>query len=135
MKIEYLSNGAQECPLIRIYGSNCYKFKQLSKAIINLLSKDEDLRVHKLSGFESINNCKLYFSLGDANENIIQHNSQLFSWTLTTEGWEIVNGLIEPFCKKTKNKFHQWISGEEAYTEFNKSPISLLISNRDDGRW
>ena len=53
MKIEYLSEGAQECPLIRIYGSNYQEFMRLSTAISNLISSRKEVFLGDRTGFET----------------------------------------------------------------------------------
>lgn len=136
MKIEYLSEGAQECPLVRIYGRNHQEFEKLFKAVNSLTSNEKVVHVHELPGFVSIGNCELTLQVGEKDEGILQHeNSTIFNWILTVASWEIIAKLIEPFCMESNSKFHQWLAGEEASYGFHISRISLLITNREEGNW
>jgi hypothetical protein len=136
MKIEYLSEGARECPLIRIYGSDEQGFIRLSVEIVELISTGKEVLVHELPGFVSIANCQLTFRKGKKDGNIVQEpDSRSFIWFLRSESWETVKGLIEPFCEKTTSKYHQWLAGKESSYGFHESRIALLITNREEGTW
>jgi len=124
MKVEYLIEGSDDCPLIRIYSGTIDDCKRLLTAIEVMIKENKGFFVGNLKGYKCINNMKLEFALANVDNGIIQEDTNYFKWSLSINGWFKVKSLLIPFLKEYKNKY-QWL--EET------SDISLLIS--DTGEW
>lgn len=125
MKLEYLLEGSDDCPLIRLYEGTRQDYKLLVSVIDDLLNgRKESVSVDELVGYNPIGNIKLEFVLSDTNIGIAQSTEDKFKCTLTRERWLKVKHLIVPFLNENEGKY-QWL--EES------SNISLLIS--DTGKW
>lgn len=128
MKLEYLSEGSQDCPLIRIYGSDLDAVAHLLKAFKALgLGQRSECAIHELPGIESIGGYKLFVRIGKEDKGGIQLGHNIFDWVLSAETWLQVKGLTEPFTKATTAHVHQWLD--------ESSDVSILITNAENGAW
>ena len=125
MKLEFLSEGSPDCPLIRLYSFTRPEAQRL-KEIASQLSTGElrEIALHGEPGVEPVSDCHLLLRLGKRDQGIIQLAPLRFECALSDEGWLNVSFLLEPFCGTDRTGF-QWLVDE--------SPISLLIS--DKGTW
>ena len=128
MKLEYIHEGAQDCPLIRLFDFTTEEVKELRK-IINRLASGENQRVgiHDQSWVESVGNCRLTLVMQSWDQGIVKKKGKAennFECGLTAATWDNVEGLVEPFADG--NGGFQWL---------NKVPgdAALLISR--DGSW
>lgn len=128
MKIEYFDQGLGS-PLVLIYGNEPEKVALL-KTSVHLLSKGEQKRiaVHNLPGFEGVNGCQLFFSLGPDNRGVgFVIPPMNFECTVSSTWWDNIEGLLEPFCPPRQGKGFQYL------THGFKSDIDLIISR--DRSW
>jgi hypothetical protein len=131
-QIDYLKEGAPECPLVRIYGPR-EAISELLEAVRKLCEGTATtVAVQDLPSFQP-RNCCLLLCAGNRDEAIRQESSTKFSWTLTRSGWCKIAGVIEPFAELPTGHFHQWLSGNEARWGLGASHVALLLST--DGRW
>ena len=60
MKIEYLKEGSRDCPLIRIWGDEPDRVKDLKMHLEKLVEgKVREIALHHIIGFESVDQCTL----------------------------------------------------------------------------
>jgi len=136
MKVEYLENGSQDYPLIRIYGTRQTEFLSLLQAVRDVAAViGKRSAIHEISGFDAVSNCMLTIVSSSVDEGIRQISATNFSWTLTQEKWRLVSGLIEPFASQICDGSYQWLSGKEARYGLNRGAISVLLSCSPDGHW
>jgi len=125
MKLEYLSEGSPDCPLIRLYRFTQEEALRL-RAIVNELSNGhlQYLALHIQPGIEPIDECQLLMKRDKLDQGIVQRAPRRFECVLSEAGWRDVSLLLEPFCE-TDTRGFQWL--------VEKGPISLLISAK--GTW
>ena len=125
MKLEYLSEGSPDCPLIRLYSFKLPEVFRLKQCVDELSTgKSRETALHKEPGIEPIVGCEVYLKLGKRDQGIVQIAPMHFECVLSNEGWIDVSCLLEPFCQADTDGF-QWL--------VDKGPISLLISIK--GTW
>ena len=100
MKIEYFADGAQDCPLILIYGNEPDAIKNLQNALKPLVTGTvEQIAIHELPGFVSIGNCQLFAKAQAKDSGVQQAQSGLvFVCGLRRDVWQDVIDLLEPFA-------------------------------------
>lgn len=126
MKIEFLPEGAEDCPLIRLFDFGPLEAKRL----VGIFSQLADGSLHsvvlnEIPGFEPVAGCCLVLRVGETNQGILAKDSGCFECLLEKSQWEQLVGLTEPFCSNSTREHFQWLD--------ETSPISLLIS--PTGRW
>lgn len=126
MKLEYLPDGSDDCPLSRVYDFDPNQALELQRLVECLADGSRDnLSVHELPFVTSVDDCQLVFNVGERDLGIANINRNRFSCLLTRASWENIVGLMGPFCiPETSNGF-QWLD--------ETSEISLLLS--PDGLW
>ena len=125
MKLEYLSEGSPDSPLIRLYSFTLREVLRLKERVDNLSTGElSEIALHKEPGVEPIDGCEFQLKLGDRDRGIVQITPVHFECALSNEGWIDVSCLLEPFCEPDATGF-QWL--------VDKGPISLLISVK--GTW
>ena len=125
MKLEYLPDGPNDSGLIRLYDYGSSEVRELRKLTGELatgarerIAPNEEIWVAPVEG------CKLILRRGERNSGIRQLESLNFECELSADGWNNVEGLLEPFCSSTTTGF-QWPT--------NQGTICFLISHT--GRW
>jgi len=136
MKVEYLGEGARDCPLIRIYGPNvaeALRFYEIAKGLGDGALDLADIK--SVDGFQMLG-CSLLLRAGQ-DEGIIrtQDASPNFLWSQKRARWEVIAGLVDPFTKPSGGIFHQWLAGKEALPGLARSKIALVFTNDEGGRW
>jgi hypothetical protein len=65
MKLEFLADGAPDCPLIRLFDFKNEEAARL-KSILESLSNGsaDNIALRELAGFEQINPCRIYLRAG-----------------------------------------------------------------------
>ena len=88
MKLEYLPDGAEDCPLIRLYDFTHEEKVLLCSAIYSLKSsKQEFVLVHELPCVESIGECRLTLRVASKNKGMVrQAGIATFECILTLPG-------------------------------------------------
>jgi hypothetical protein len=137
VQIDFLEEGSEDCPLIRLYGVEASQFAILHEAILSLATgAQEECPLHEVPGFRALSGCKLKLLLSSADAGIRRIGRNLdFEWRLTPTRWFVVAGLVEPFAQRVDQGSSQWLSGKEARHGLDLGDISVLLSCSVDGRW
>jgi hypothetical protein len=125
MKLEYLASGSSEGPLIRIYAFSrveVHSLRELVQSVSSGPCKSVDLEA--LPWVEPIQGCRVRTVLGDRDRGVRQTVSANFECLLSSNGWQDVEGLLDPFCESDVAGF-QWLT--------NKGKVALLFSH--SGEW
>ncbi len=127
MKLDFLSDGAEDCPLVRIWGFVPAEVRLLHEAVTRLASgQAESVEVHSLPGVEPLNGCRLTLKAGQEDRGLYpQGDENSFICLLRQHKWEQVADLIHPFCEDAKSGYFQWLD--------ESGDISLLLSV--NGQW
>lgn len=125
MKLEYLSVGARECPLIRLYEFDQSEARLLRQLVKSLVTGDhQDVALQNEMWVEPVAGCCLNLRLGTRNQGVREVQPLRFEWVLSPDDWNNVEGLLEPFSESDTSGF-QWLT--------NHGRVALLISR--DGHW
>jgi len=125
MKLQYIANGAQDTPLIRIYEFDAVQAHLLRKAVTALAAgTSNELRLHTLDGVESVGGCRLTCAV-DKRDIGVTDDGGGYRCVLTRESWAQVAGLIEPFCDYAQPGTFQYLD--------QTSNITLVLTV--DGGW
>jgi len=109
VKIEFLENGSDDCPLIRIYGYKhdvCLRIKRVFEQLAQGVTRE--LSLSDLKGVESVDGCRFIAKAGKRDRGVLHDERNVFEWVLTPSTWDNVAGLIEPFCIPGKGGY-QWL--------------------------
>lgn len=124
MKIEFLEAGADECPLLRIFGRDPETiqrlgaiFKQLAEGVI------DSARIDEIPGMEAVGDCAVLARTHNRDRGLNRQRGA-FYWELTRDTWDNVAWLLVPFCGDLKSGF-QWLD--------SVGEIQVLVSI--DGLW
>jgi hypothetical protein len=134
MRIEYLLEGAAECPLVRLFGTDLRAFVELREICRHL--GDYSGRTSKLvePNFDLVNLDE--FNLSNMGTKGVGRQGNAINWTLAQPDWHLVSMLIEPFVTSTvAGESFQWLAGAEAMEPLNSDGISILLSHSIDGSW
>ncbi len=122
MKLEYLADGAPDCPLIRLYDFAAAEAAQLAATVGGLASGSVDrVETHRLPFVEPIDGCQLTLVRRSWDQAAIRVGMSAFECGFTADTWGNVAGLIEPFAKGADG--FQWLGGSpgEAVVLFSAS--------------
>lgn len=131
MKLDFIPNGDDGRPLVRIWGFVPDEARRLREMVMRLANgRAVSVEVHLLPGVEPIDGCRLTLKAGEEDRGVydlIGENS--FECLLTRQKWAHVADLIRPFLKEDMHRLggYQWLD-ESADTD-----ISLLLSV--NGTW
>ncbi len=125
MKVEFLAEGSQDCPLLRLYDFEFEEAVSLRQIFVSLRDGARDLvHLEGESGFESMGGCQLTLRLGKRDLGIVQKAKAEFDCVLTQEGWDDMACRLEPFCQPGCSGY-QWLNED--------GNVSLLFSKA--GQW
>jgi hypothetical protein len=125
MKLEFIADGSQDCPLVRIYDFGPEEAVSLRQFVASLCDGSrKSVQLDGETGFESIGGCRLTLQLGKRDFGLVQKAQSEFACVLTQDGWNNVAHLIEPFCASGCSG-HQWLNED--------GDASLLLSKT--GQW
>jgi len=125
MKLEFLAEGAPDCPLIRIYSftrAEALRLKEIADQLAD--SRTLEVALHDESFVEPIDACCLTLRREKRDQGVFQFAPLRFNCVLSDKGWLNFSGLLQPFCETDANGF-QWLS--------EQGPISFLMSV--NGTW
>jgi hypothetical protein len=126
MKLEYLPDGADMCPLVRIYEFDSAAARRLHEVFCSLAAGSiQRIRLDEILSVDGVDGCKLSFSRGTQDRGVVQLGKRDFDVVLTGNGWEQTAGLAEPF-RDNCSCGYQWL------TEQASSDIELLFSPHGD---
>ena len=127
MKIEYLKDGSDDCPLIRIYGDEPESISLLKDALDSLITgSNTKVIVNELNGYVGINHCYLELEKASVSKGILHIKDNHFKCLFTEDKWIEISELLQPLCGPLKNGY-QWLD--------DTSNTSLLVSRYEDGQW
>jgi hypothetical protein len=125
MKLEFLPDGSDDCPLVRLYDFSAVEVVSLVTAISGLADgTTTTCLVHELMGVEPVSACRLLLRVWSLDLGMVRlPGPAAFGCVLTPDTWLNVVGLVEPFVAGGSG--FQWLStGGDA---------RWLLSG--DGRW
>ncbi|HKQ85923.1 MAG TPA: hypothetical protein VJS43_04040 [Candidatus Acidoferrales bacterium] len=124
MKIEYLADGAPECPLIRLYDFDQVQARKLRGLIASMVAGErQSVALQDEKWAEPLAGCHLALCVGSRNNGVRQASGLRFEWVLNLDGWSNVERLLKPFSESDTDGI-QWL---------NDSAIAVLISR--NGHW
>jgi hypothetical protein len=124
MKIEFLADGAPECPLVRLYNFTWPEIEEL-RAAFRDLAESRLLRydVHERPWASPVDDCKLTFERSAKWGGMrLPTDRRTFTLSLPPEGWHGVGDLAAPFTKSDYVYGFQWL------TDVTDSEVELLLS-------
>ena len=109
MKLEFLPDGSDDCPLVRAYDFLPSELARFAAALSALASREpQRIAVHELSGVEAVFGCRLFLRSGSEDRGLVQLPTPAhFECILTPDGWCNVSGLTEAFVHG--GSAHQWL--------------------------
>ena len=128
MKIEFLADGAEDCPLIRMYDYRLEDIRLMQQMCRDLAAKTiEEIRLHDQSWIEPVNSCRFIWRTDKKNLGVRRPPDDYeFVLEYNEEGWHELDGLLEPFAKPFSGGF-QWLT--------QQGDVNVLISANVDGTW
>lgn len=125
MKLEFLKEGSQHCPLIRLYEFDQAEVAELRWLVRSLAAGSiQSVRLDNQAWVTAIHGCRLVLKRNTWDEGIRNVGHLKFECLLTADRWRNVEGLLERFCEPAVIGY-QWLS--------ESGPVRLLIS--PDGTW
>lgn len=125
MKIEFLHDGSDDSPLIRMYPDDPVVSHQFFRAFERLADGSvQEVSLTDMPGVEPLDGCRLIAQVGRRDKGVVRKEGNEFSWVLTPETWDNVAFLIESFCNPG-NHGYKWLQ--------QSGDIQVLISR--DGCW
>lgn len=122
MKLDYLKDGSDDCPLLRLYEFDSADARRLRQTFAALA--DGVVEQVGLDAVESVDGTQLTFVRSTRDRGVIETVSHRFEVALTSEGWRQASELVEPFCDGGFG--YQWLTPQTR-------GIQLLLSK--DGAW
>lgn len=110
MQLDFLSDDDSDCPLIRLYRFTPVEVVKLHDAVVELATRRiQEIVVHQLPFVEAIDGCQLTLCASSLDQSVMKMNTSTFECRLTSETWDNVAGLIEPFAEGAGG--YQWLAG------------------------
>jgi hypothetical protein len=126
MKLEFLADGSEGCPLIRLYGFDLAGALRLREAFRSLADGvRQDIPLHEEWWIETVEECHLDLRLGVRNLGVVQRLPMKFECVLTAQAWMEIVGLTDPFCTHQDGELYRWLNRD--------GEVLLLLS--PTGKW
>jgi hypothetical protein len=110
MKVEYLKDGSEDCPLIRLYAFTTSEAGTLHDAFCSLASGSmQSARLTDILPIEAVDGCNVSFIRGSRDRGVVPITERMFNVELSASGWDNTAGLTEPFRDGCLNG-HQWLT-------------------------
>jgi hypothetical protein len=98
MKIEFLSDGADACPLVRLSHFRPDEVEQLRQACRNLADGGGAIALHDQPWVESIDGCRLVLRAAADDVGVTKSaHAPAFELALSSDGWREVEEKLMPF--------------------------------------
>lgn len=125
VKLDTITVGPNERPVVRLYQFDFQEVANLANGLHALASGGcEKMEVQTLPRVEAVDGTRLLLRTGTKDEGLVGlSGGVVFECVLTPEGWDTVEGLVEPFRIATKG--FQWLVVSD--------DAKLLLSV--DGQW
>lgn len=128
MKVEYLSHGSSDCPLVRIYGDERESQLRLQQAFRQLADGSAKMvALHRLPGFESVAGCQLTAMAFKNDVGVITEDEMCFLIKLSTRSWQELADKAASIIGAGGGTFYHWLD--------ETSAISLLLATSPEGQW
>jgi hypothetical protein len=135
MKVEFLADGAEACPLIRLFDPAQEELERLFDRVGKLADNGGGFWLHSLKGFDQTPlRIKLIAAESDTGVSRSAASAE-WTWELTPQSWDTVAALIEPFASDHRDGAYQWLTGPMASHGLDVGETSVLLSASRDGRW
>jgi hypothetical protein len=126
MKMEFLAEGSQDCPLIRLYSFDVIEARRLREAFRSLWTATlPRLPLHEEWWMEPVDHCTLELRTGARDLGVVRRGPTIFECVLTVEGWAEITEKTDPFCTSEAMNGYQWLNWD--------GEIALLLS--PNGQW
>ena len=129
MKLEFLAEGSEDCPLIRLYDFDVTGAIRLREAFRALSDGSrQTIPLHQEWWMQSLEDCELVLRLGKRDLGVVQRLPMRLECVLTQQGWLEAMEKTEPFCTPQENpqaESHQCLNHD--------GEVSLLLS--PNGKW
>ncbi len=123
MKMEFIPTGADDCPLIRLYGNDGQVVRALTRTLESV--PGGPIAMNAVPGLAAVGGVHLTATSADRDRGVRRVGDRAFEWAMSREGWAQVVELLNAFeCAAAEGRF-QYLSRE--------GEITVLISR--DGRW
>ena len=111
MKLDYLSNGSTDCPLVRLYSFSKVELDWLHGVVCELgMGRKSEVALHHNAQVDSLGDCRLTFYVRPWDQCLrLVAAPSTFECGLTAEAWLDVASLIEPLF--TIRNGYQWLVG------------------------
>jgi hypothetical protein len=126
MKLEFLAEGSDDCPLIRLSGFDLAGAMRLREAFRSLADGlRQNIPLHEEWWIETVEECHLDLRLGVRDLGVVQRLPMKFECVLTAKAWMEIVDLTDPFCAHQDEEVYRWLNRE--------GEVSLLLS--PTGKW
>jgi hypothetical protein len=111
LRLDFIPTGSDDCPLLRISGSDKPACKALHDSVVQLAERaTERVAIEQLPGVVSVGGCRLSVLAGSWDQGVLRcGDGPSFEWVLTPDTWDNIAGLLEPFCGDEQSGNHQWL--------------------------
>jgi hypothetical protein len=125
MKLEYLHEGSDHCPLIRLFDFTRGEAAQFALVTADLAARRiQRMALHELSFIRSVGRCQLTLCI-DARDAGVKRISQTdFECRLTVDGWDEVTDFVGPF-----------VAGSSGYQWLVEHPGDAALLFSQSGQW
>ena len=125
MKLEYLAEGAQDCPLIRLYHFNQIEILKLKTLVKSLCTGDvQSVALQDELWVEAVGECRLALKSGNENQGVRRVSDLKFEWVLSSGDGVIWKACWNRFATRPALGF----SGSQAPEAFQFSFLGTVNS-------
>jgi hypothetical protein len=121
MKVDFLKEGADDCPMVRLYdfrGSDVEHLIETFEALASGTTQQASLE--DVCPVESVDGTHLRFTRGERDRGVVKKGASDYELILAGPGWEQAADLAEPFCKPSSG--YQWLSPQAGKIQLLLSP-------------
>jgi hypothetical protein len=110
MKLEYLSSGSTDCPLIRLFSFTPHEAVGLMSAVAALAAgESSEFEVHAMQGVEALEGCRLTLRASGHDAAVVRLPGPAnFECVFRPEEWDNVAALIRPFTQSSHG--YAWLA-------------------------
>jgi hypothetical protein len=120
MKVEYLADGSDDCPLVRLYSFTTAEAGRLHDTFSSLASGSlQSVHLADVLTVEPIDDCRITFVRGERDRGVVPTGEHAFAVELSPSGWDQTAELAKPF-REGNVSCHQWLT--------SAGEIQLLLS-------
>ena len=121
MKLDFLREGADDRPMVRIYDFRSSDVQHLIEIFESLASGSiQQASLEEICPVESVDGARLRFTRGERDRGVVRQRVSDFEVILTGPSWEQAAGLAEPFCKSCQGC--QWLTPRGGRIQLLLSP-------------